>query len=173
MNNEIWKDVTNYEGLYQVSNLGRVKSIGYGTERILKLVRLKNGYLKVSLWKNSKNKQFLVHRIVAQAFLSNPQNLSQVNHKDEDKTNNSVQNLEWCDQKYNHNYGTINQRISEKMTNGKLSKPVLQYTKTGEFVRKWKSTKDVERNLGYSQSYISKCCNGKRNSANGFIWKYK
>ena len=111
---------------------------------------------------------YLIHRLVAKTFIHNPDNLTEVNHKDEDKDNNSVQNLEWCDRKYNINYGNRNQMVSIK-----LSKPILQYTKSGEFVREWKSTHDVERNLGYFHNYISYCCNGKNKSAYGYVWKYK
>ena len=173
MNNEVWKDILGYEGHYQVSNLGRVKSIKFVKEKILKLSRDNDGYLKVCLYKNGEMKTYKVHRLVAKVFISNPNNLPQINHKDEDKTNNSLENLEWCDQKYNHNYGTINQRIAEKHTNGKQSKPVLQLTKDGEFVREWKSASDVERNLGYSQGNITKCCRGKYHSAYNFVWRYK
>ena len=172
-NEEIWKDVSGYEGLYKVSDKGRVKSLKFGKVKILKPVRNKYGYLCVCLFKNRNRKKFMVHRLVAQVFLPNPQNLPQVNHKDEDKTNNSVQNLEFCDRKYNCNFGTRNQKISEKMTNGKLSKPVLQYTKYGEFVREYNSLSDIKRNLVYDKGYISKCCNGKLKSAYGFVWKYK
>lgn len=173
MNNEVWKDIEGYEGLYKISDKGRVKSIGYGKERILKPANNGRGYLLVGLCKNNEKKHFLVHRIVAQAFIPNPQNLPQVNHQDENPSNNSVENLEWCTAKYNNNYGTRIQRINEKNTNGKCSKPVIQYTKTGEFIKEWKSTMDVKRNLNYDQGHISACCNGKRKSANGFIWKYK
>lgn len=172
-NNEVWKDVVGYEGLYQVSNLGRVKSLWFGKERILKLGRNIFGYLTVGLHKNEQQKTCKVHRLVAQAFIPNPNVLPEVNHKDENKTNNSIENLEWCDTKYNSNYGTRNQRISEKCTNGKCSKPVLQYTLDGKFVKEWKSTRDIKRNLGYDQSHISKCCNGKIKSSYSFIWKYK
>ena len=172
MNNEVWKDIDEYEGLYQVSNLGRVKSIGYKKERILKPGRDKDGYLFVSLCKNHKIKYCRIHRLVALTFIPNPNNLPEVNHKDEDKTNNRVKNLEWCDHKYNNNYGTRIQRINEKNTNGKLSKPVIQYTKTGEFIKEWRSTWDVQRNLGYGQGHISDCCRDKRKSAYGFVWKY-
>ena len=167
MNNEVWKDVKDYEGHYQVSNQGRVKSIKFRKEIIMKPERNKFGYLAIGLRKNGEHKLFTVHRLVAQTFIPNPDNLPEVNHIDENKENNSVQNLEWCDRKYNHNYGTINQRISEK-----TSKPVLQYEKSGEFVREWKSTWDVQRNLGYNQSAISACCLGKLKSAYGFVWKY-
>ena len=165
---EIWCPVKNYESLYEVSDQGRVKSIGYGKERILSPGKLQNGYLRVNLCKNGERKNLLVHRLVAQAFIPNPDNLPEVNHKDEDKDNNSVQNLEWCDRKYNNDYGTRTQRVSEK-----LSKPVIQYSKSGELVREWKSTHDVERNLGYFQNYISSCCTGRYKSAYGFIWKFK
>ena len=167
-NNEVWKDILGYEGLYQVSDKGRLKSIGYGKERILKLVKDRGGYLTVGLRKNGEVKTCKIHRLVAQTFIPNPDNLSDINHKDEDKTNNSVQNIEWCSAKYNCNFGTRNQRISEK-----TSKPVLQFTKDGELIREWKSATDVQRNLGYDNSHISKCCNEKRKSANGFVWKYK
>ena len=169
---EIWKDISGYEGMYQVSNLGRVKSFKQGKERILKPGSCR-GYLLVGLSKNGKMKTYTVHRLIAQAFIPNPNNLPELNHIDEDKTNNKLENLEWCNRKYNNNYGTRIQRVAEKMTNGKTSKPVLQYTKAGEFVREWKSTKDVQRNLGYDHSLISKCCNEKRNSAYNFVWTYK
>lgn len=168
MKEEIWCPIKGYEGLYEVSDQGMVKSIGYDKERILKTVRMTNGYLKVNLCKNGETKTFKVHRLVAKTFIPNPQNLPEVNHKDEDKENNSVQNLEWCDQKYNINYGTRTQRQAEK-----LSKPVLQYTKSGAFVREWKSTHDVERNLGYFHNYISYCCTGRYKSAYNYIWKFK
>ena len=167
METEIWKDIEGYDGMYQVSNLGRVKSFKQGKERIMKPVYDTYGYLQVGLSKNGKQKFCSIHRLVAQAFIPNPDNLPEINHKDENKENNSVENLEWCDKKYNNNYGTRNQRVAEK-----LSKPVFQYTKDGKFVREWKSTKDVQRNLGYYHSLISECCNGKRKSAYGFLWKY-
>ena len=168
MTEEIWCPIKGYECLYEVSDQGRVKSIGYGKERILKPQRIKTGYLMVFLCKNGEIKQCLVHRLVAKTFIPNPDNLPQVNHKDENKENNSVQNLEWCSEKYNANFGSRNQRIAEK-----CSKPVLQYEKSGEFVREWKSTRDVERNLGYAYQHISDCCLGKLKSSNGFVWRFK
>ena len=168
MTEEIWCPIKGFEGLYEVSDQGRVRSLKFGKERILKPIRMSKGYLFVNLCKNGEMKKCLVHRLVAQTFIPNPDNLPQVNHKDEDKENNSVQNLEWCDQKYNINYGIRNQMVSMK-----LSKPVLQFTKDGEFVREWKSATDVQRTLGYFQNHISNCCNGKCKSSNGFIWKFK
>ena len=173
MNNEVWKDIAGYDGLYQVSNLGRVRSLKFGKVKILKLGKVRNRYIQVGLYKNRERKMCKVHRLVGQAFLLNPNNLPEINHRDEDKTNNRVENLEWCDRKYNNNFGTHNQRVAEKMTNGKLSKTVLQFTLEGNFVKEWKSTRDVQRNLGYSQGNISSCCTGRYNSANGFVWRYK
>ena len=167
-NEEIWCPIKGYEGLYEVSDKGRVRSIKFGKERILKPGRMTKGYLTVGLYKNGEQKMYLVHRLVAKTFIPNPDNLPEVNHKDEDKINNKVSNLEWCDRKYNQNYGTGIQRMAEK-----LSKSVLQFTKDGEFVKEWKSATDVKRNLGYSKGNISSCCTGKLKSAYNFIWKYK
>ena len=103
---EIWKDILGYEGLYQVSNYGRVRSLKYGKEKILKQQINTDGYLHIDLYKNKKRKNYNVHRLVTIAFLENPNNYPQVNHKDENKQNNHIDNLEWCDYKYNCNYGT-------------------------------------------------------------------
>ena len=118
---EIWKDIQGYEGLYQISNLGRVKSLeriiitNNGitkkiSEKILKPYLKGNGYYNIVLRKDSKTKCYFVHRLVAKEFIPNPDNLPQVNHKDENKLNNNVDNLEWCTSKYNNNYGTHNER---------------------------------------------------------------
>ena len=176
---EIWKDYKDYEGLYQASNLGRMRSIDRWVSskngsmqfikgRILKPVTGSNDYLKVNLYKNNKVKDYLVHRIIAEIFLPNTDNLPYVNHKDENKQNNVVSNLEWCDAKYNTNYGTRNERISKR-----LSKPVLQYTLDGVFVREWESAKQAEREGGYQHGHIISVCGGKRNNHKGYIWEYK
>ena len=170
---EIWCPVKNYESLYEVSDQGRVKSLKFGKERILKPLRNLKGYLLVNLYKNGERKTYRVHRLVAKTFTPNPHNLPEVNHKDENKENNSVQNLEWCDSKYNNNYGTRNQRSAKARMNNNLSKPILQFTNDGEFVREWKSTVDVQRNLGYAHQNISSCCTGKIKSSYGYIWKFK
>lgn len=174
MKKEIWKDIKDYEGLYQVSNFGRIKSLSRkGTyARILKPSTNKDGYLQVHLCKNGKLKTFLVHRLVAEAFLDNPNNLPQVNHKDENPQNNNVENLEFCSAKYNTNFGNRNKKIAEKMTNGKLSKKVLQYTLDGQFVREWESTAECGRN-GFNQGHICSCCQGKIKKHHNFIWRYK
>ena len=121
---EIWKSIKNYEGLYEVSNLGRVKSLNYnktGKEQILKPAKVKNGYLLVGLCNNKKVKTYHVHRLVAQTFIPNPNDLPQVNHKDEDKENNCIDNLEWCSAEYNMNYGTRNKRIGKANKNKTIS----------------------------------------------------
>lgn len=171
---EIWKDIKDYEGLYQISSLGRVKSLWYGKERILKLGKDKDNYLTTNLCKEGKIKIFKVHRLVAQTFIPNPNNYPCVNHKDENKQNNTVENLEWCTHKYNVNYGTAIERRTDKLLNREdLSKKVYQYTKDGEFVKEWESTKECERKNGFYHSTVSACCNGKLKTYKGFIWKYK
>ena len=163
---EEFRDIPGYEGLYEVSNLGRVRSLE--TERILKPSKNTCGYLFVSLYKNGIKKAVRIHRLVALAFIPNPDNLPCINHKDEDKTNNTVDNLEWCDDKYNANYGTRNERIAEK-----TRKPVLQYDLLGNFIREWPSITKVEEETGIWQTHISKCCLGLRHTAGGYLWKYK
>lgn len=172
---EIWCPIEGYEGLYEVSNLGNVRSLNYrqtGQTKILKTVKERYGYLLVNLSKNGKTKSFKVHRLVAEAFLPNWFDCPQINHIDEDKANNHIDNLEWCDAKYNSNHGTRNERIFRKTTNGKLSKPVLQYTKSGEFVKEYPSAHEAERN-GYNNSNVISCCRGKYKTYKGYIWKYK
>ena len=174
---DIWKDIKDYEGLYQVSNWGRVKSLGnggtYKTSRILKTVKDINGYFYVTLWKNGKQKHCLVHRLVATAFLDNPDNFPCINHKDEVKTNNSVENLEWCSYKYNNNYGSHNEKVSDAQINDpNKSKKVLQFTLDGELIREWESTRECERN-GFNHGSVSACCRGKILQYKGFYWMYK
>ena len=161
---EIWRDIDSYEGLYQISNKGRVKSLKYGKERILRAHDNGDGYLKVQLYKNTACQYRYIHRLVAIAFIQNPDNKPQVNHKDENKKNNCVENLEWITCIDNCNYGTRNERVSRK---------ILQYSKSGEFIREWQSAAEVERVLGIDNSNITKCCKGKRKYAGSFIWRYK
>lgn len=177
MKKEYWKPVVGYEGLYEVSNWGRVKSLPRkGTyARILKPVPNKYGYFQVNLYKNGKLKKIFIHRLVAEAFLEIPEGLKQyigtvylqVNHKDENKHNNNVENLEWCSAKYNTNFGTRNER--DALTK---SKPVVQYDLEGNFIREWQSTKECGRN-GYNQGAVAACCRGKLKTHKGFIWRYK
>ena len=170
---EIWKDIEGYYGLYQISNLGRVKSLNYrrtGKEKILKQAKTKLGYLFVFLkHKQEKAKPYYIHRLVAEAFIDNPNNLTEINHIDEDKTNNASSNLEWCTRLYNINFGTRNERSRISRTNDiKRSKQVL-CVETGKI---YPSTKEVQRQLGFRQGNISKCCNGKGKTAYGHTWKY-
>ena len=167
--NEIWKDIEGYPN-YQISTMGRVRSLGNNKtrkEKILKSCKLNNGYLIVNLYKEGKVKKHTIHRLVAQTFLDNPNNLPEVNHKDEDKTNNRVENLEWCTQQYNTNYGTRNKRIAKTK-----SIPILQFSKSGKLVKKWDCSMDIERELGFNHSNICMCCNGKRKSVGGYKWRY-
>lgn len=164
---EIWKDIEGYDGLYQVSNMGRVKSLKFGKEKILKSAKNNMGYLLIVLCKEGKPKTFMVHRLVAQAFIPNPDNLLEINHIDEDKTNNRVENIEYCDRSYNLNYGTRNNKVSKAN-----SIPVLQFTKNGEFIKKWDSMIEAEKELGINPGNISKCSKGKIKTAYGFVWLY-
>lgn len=168
---EIWKSVEGYEGLYEVSNFGRVKSLGNEKtrkEKILKVGENGCGYMFVTLSKEGKIKPFLIHRLVAAAFLPNPEKLPQINHRDEDKTNNCVENLEWCTRDYNNNYGTRNDRVAKALINGKTSKRVI-CEETGEI---FPSTMEVQRQLGFANTHISDCCNGKLRTCGGFHWRY-
>ena len=174
---EVWRDIEGYEGLYQVSDQGRVKSLerkvprGNGEqtvkERILKPGMDRGGYLIVDLCDGGKRKHFKVHRLVCQAFHDNPENKPCVNHIDENKTNNAASNLEWSTAKENCNHGTRNERVAKVR-----SKPVGQYTLDGELVKTWVSTMEAERQTGFNQGNISLAANGKYKQAYGFIWKY-
>lgn len=161
---EEWRDVKGYEGLYQVSNWGRVKSF-CKSEKILVSFSLGN-YLGVKLRKNGNNKTCTVHRLVASAFIPNSKGFSQVNHKDENKQNNDVNNLEWCDVKYNINYGTRTKRMAEN-----LSVAIEQVAFDGTIVKKWNSLHEAGRN-GFSIGHICQCCKGKRHYHKGYIWRY-
>lgn len=193
---EIWKDVQGYEGRYQVSNFGRVRSLGipYHKGKILKpFFDSKGNYLFIGLHKNKKVEQTYIHRLVAQTFIPNPDNLPQVNHKNEVKTDNSVDNLEWCTCKYNSNYGNakknmIISRLSNpnyqkslkkgQETRNRLGcsgaeKPVLQLNLNGDFIKEWKSTTYAGRELNISRVGISKCCNGVFKQFKGYKWEWK
>ena len=170
MTKDIWRDVEGYEGLYQVSDQGRVKSLerkGRRKERFLKPGMDKDGYLFVNLWAGGKQKNHKVHRLVCQAFHENPGNKPQVNHINEIKTDNRASNLEWCTYAENNNHGTRNERVAKAQ-----SKPVAQYAQDGELIKIWPSTREAERQTGFRHGYIGQSANGKRKQAYGFIWKY-
>ena len=159
---EIWKK---YKGNYVVSNLGNIKNIK--TNRILKLRKSHRGYLKTNISVNGETETIFIHRIIAQAFIPNPNNLPQVNHKDECKTNNCVDNLEWCTAKYNMNYGTITERRISKRR-----KIVYQYDLNDNLINQFKSNREASRILNINSGAISRVCNGKRKTYKGFIYKY-
>ena len=163
---EIWKDIEGWEGYYQVSNMGNVKSLNYrrtGKEGILKPKKDKDGYLVVCFNNDNKIKYYLVHQLVAQAFIDNPENYNEVNHKDENKQNNCVDNLEWCNRAYNINYGTRNQKIS---------KPVVGINKVSGLILEFESVHEAERQLGIAPCNICACLKGRQNSSGGFYWYY-
>ena len=170
---EIWRTVVIKGEIYdnyKISNLGRLINLNYrrtGKAKLMEPFDNGHGYLQVHLSKNKITKTFLVHRLVSEIFIPNPNNLTEINHIDEDKTNNRVDNLEWKSHKDNCNHGTRNKRMAKKK-----KKKVLQFTKYGEFIREWPSTMECERN-GFYNSHVSACCRGEQKTHKGYIWKYK
>jgi len=169
MKNEEWKVIENYED-YSISNLGNVVSRKFQEERILKQKIDKDGYRRVHLSKNGTSKYFFVHRLVAQAFILNPNNLPQINHKDEKKDNNCDKNLEWCDAKYNNNYGDRT-RIAIKKSSMTRSQPVKGTNLSDGSILRFKSATEAGKN-GFYQSTIWHCLKGKARKHNGYKWEY-
>lgn len=169
MSIEYWKPIVGFEN-YLISSFGRVKSLKRNI--ILKPGLVGEGYLQVCLCKHNVKYKFFIHRLVAEAFIPNPNNLPCVNHKDEVKTNNHVDNLEWCDYSYNNTYNAINKRGAAKRVNGKMAKPINQYDLNGVFLRSWPSTMEIERSLGIRNTYVSKCCLGYTQKTHGFIFRF-
>lgn len=184
-NIEIWKDIKGYEGFYQVSNLGRVKSLErdvyYPNGTIIRHIEEKilvpsldgGGYPFVQLHKNRKMKTMKVHRLVAMAFIPNPENKPQINHKDEVKNNNAVENLEWCDASFNINYGTrtkrsVQNRRSYKFGNHPQAKSVFCV----ELNKKFDCAKRAEEELGIWGTSIGSACKGKLKTAGKLHWRY-
>lgn len=178
--NEEWRDVIGYEGKYQVSCLGRVRSVERLIKtnrfnitklvkgRIMKLKLRREGYLEVNLWLEGKYKTHKVHRLVAMAFIANPNNYKEINHKDENKANNHIDNIEWCTSKYNVNYGSRNKRCA-------LSKykAVVQLNIVGEVIARHVSLTVAGVSVGGNAQGVFLCVKGKINTYKGFIWKYE
>ena len=184
---EIWKDIKSYEGLYQISNTGKIKSLErykdnhskkqLVKEKIRKQIISKTGYYTCMLTKNGNLKLFKVHRIVAEAFIPNPNNYPIINHIDGNKLNNNVDNLEWCS--YSHNekeaykLGLIkNNTYGLKKYTDSLKKKIKQYDLKGNFLKEWNSVSEIKKELNYETTNICSCCKGKRKTAYGYKWKY-
>lgn len=178
---EIWKPIPQYDGLYVVSNTGKVKSVNWnrtGEGKELKPFS-NNGYARVCIRKNGVGKHFLVHRLVAELFIDNPDNYPVVNHKDGNKLNNEVSNLEWVSIKENVNHAiSMGLRpynvvcVRKRGKENKLCKPVFQYDREGNLIRKWETSFDVAEQLGFDRKTIIACCNGHKKTYRGFIWKH-
>ena len=176
---EAWKDIDGYEGYYQVSDRGNVKSLvrpiygkggclrSYTTERRLAQSKNTFGYSQVTLCKDGKSRNITVHRLVAETFLPNPHGLEQVNHKDENKDDNRIANLEWCTPQYNMRYGK-----APKIRAEKRSKPVKQMSLDGELIATFVSARQASAVLGFSYKHISACCLGKRTMHMGYGWAF-
>lgn len=163
MTDEIWKDIFGYGGVYQVSNMGRVRSCKRKSWKIIRAVKLKNGYEAVNLY-SDKRQLLYVHRLVAQAFIPNPNEYRYVNHKNEVKTDNSVSNLEWCTAFYNNHYSDIYKSTRTQVT---------QYSKDMVKIRSFISQREASRATGIPQPDISICCNYKQQTAGGYIWRFE
>lgn len=189
---EIWKDVVGFEGYYQVSNLGRVRSLDRfitdkrGLKRnhkgfVKKLTPGNHGYMTAGLCRNGKNTQWLVHRLVAEAFIPNKEKLPFINHKDEVKDNNHVSNLEWCTQEYNNGYGTAPDRVRDKIRELGQMRAVVQLTLSGKKINEYESLHEASRKTGVGLSNIWKAVNGgynthgkwvRINMAGGYKWRW-
>jgi hypothetical protein len=162
---EEWKPVKGFETKYMISNLGRVKSLS--TNVILSPADNGNGYMRVNLYGSGKHHTKYIHVLMVEAFIPNPDNLTEVNHKDENKANNTLSNLEWCTHVYNCNYGTRVERTREKK-----SKPIAQYKLTGELVKVWNNIAEIRQAFNCSRSSIYNCLSGISKSSHGYKWSF-
>lgn len=173
----MWKDIKNYEGLYQISDTGEVRSLdklvtySNGRKHLYKgkLISpaIHNNYYAVTLHKDGKMQTVYIHRLVAQHYLDNPNNLPYINHKDENKLNNAVSNLEWCTPLYNNIYGNRIEKVKQS-----TYKKVYQLDLSGNIIKLWNSPTEVESILGIKRASISNCITGRSKSAGGYVWRY-
>ena len=173
---EQWRSIEEYENLYQISNYGNVKN---HKNQLLKPMNDGN-YLNVDLYKNEKKKRYKIHRLVAKAFIPNPEDKKEVNHIDGNKLNNKYSNLEWVTPSENmiHAFkkglAKVNKNMQGKFGEINPNSIIrLQYDINGNFIKKWSCAKEIERQLGIHHSHISKCCKGKLKTAGGYIWRYE
>lgn len=176
---EIWKDIEGYEGLYQVSNFGRVKGLKrkvynhFVKECILNPVVLKKGYLQIRLHNKQNTKGFKIHRLVAEAFIPNPENKPQVNHINGIKTDNRVENLEWVTAKENMQHASTHKLLRDVSGNKNPNcKKINQYNLKGNFIKQWNSISDIVNEFKIDRHCITKCCTHKIYKSHGYIWKY-
>ena len=187
MKNEIWKDIKGYEGLYQISNLGRVKSlikfhntknnVGYFSKEHILKPGIRNEYFMVCLVKNHKKKSISIHRLVAENFIKNPHNKKQVNHIDGNKLNNKADNLEWCTNQENIIHSWVNglSKVTKRMrTHTKeRQKPIIQYDRNMNLIKEWESASIAGEKLGIWQQGIVACLKRRTKTAGNYIWRYK
>lgn len=170
MEREIWKPVKGYEGLYQVSSLGNVKSLRY--MRNVATHNTSNGYLQVHLWRDGKAVYRYVHKLVAEHFLSAPSAPSEINHIDENRRNNCASNLMWCTRSENHHWGTYQAKQQATKIANKKNKPVFMFSSSGELLNKFSGLHEASRITGISRTQISKCCLGKFKHTHGYVFQY-
>ena len=170
---EIWKDIKGYEGFYQVSSCGNVRSLNWANTGVTKNMYLKHhnkGYLQVELAFVKRKKMYMVHRLVAEAFVDNPHNYPIVNHKDENPQNNNASNLEWCTHLYNVRYSAS--RHPKRAKPIKRERLIEQISKDGEIVRIWDNLVSIRHENGWNDWSIEECCKGHRKRAYGYYWRY-
>lgn len=174
---ETWKPIKGFEGFYEVSDLGNVRSLNWrniGEVRNLFLKPHSRGYLQVELKKNGTRKMFLVHRLVASHFIENPNGNLEVNHINENKQDNRVENLEWCAHSYNVKYSMDRHPQTRAFCSRKLkcTNKIVQLTLSGEIVKIWDTPISIKHSLGFSDWSIKQCCRGERRQAYGYKWQF-
>lgn len=164
---EIWK-IMKENNKYEISNFGKIKTIK--TQKIRKPIISKKGYYQMIFYINKKPKSYFVHRLVANNFIDNPNNYEQINHKNENKLDNRVENLEWCNNKYNANYGTKTERMLKTKWN--TFRKIIQKDKNNNVIKLWENIIEIQKETKYNKANIYKCCEGKYKYAYNYIWEY-